>query len=195
MNSARPHLTVYLIRHAEPVRSGTIGVEENERSLSERGLVDAIRLADEFDGISLDALYSSPYRRARQTIDPLAKRRARAIETILDLRERMLSPKPLADWRTHLMRSWADFDYAPEGGETSRIAQRRVVTVLEQIEARHTAGGAVAVASHGTLIALALKAFDARVNFNFWEAMKMPAVFRLVREPGGWRIATDSPGR
>jgi 2,3-bisphosphoglycerate-dependent phosphoglycerate mutase len=191
MNSARPHLTVYLIRHAEPVRQATPGVEENDRPLSERGRADAVRLADDFDAIRLHALYSSPYPRARQTIHPLAKRRSIAIETIHDLRERMLSLEPLTDWRTHLMRSWADFDYAPEGGESGRVAQRRVLAVLEQIAARHADGGAVALASHGNLIALALNAFDARVDFDFWEAIAMPAVFKLEHDPAGWRIVTD----
>ncbi len=119
------------------------------------------------------------------------ERRGIAIETIHDLRERMLSPTPFADWRAHLMRSWSDFDYAPEGGETSRVAQRRVLAVLERVAARHADGGVIALASHGNLIALALNAFDARVDFNFWEAIKMPAVFRLVREPAGWRIVKD----
>jgi 2,3-bisphosphoglycerate-dependent phosphoglycerate mutase len=191
MSSARQHLMVYLIRHAEPVRPGTIGVEENERPLSARGRADAIRLADEFGAVHLDALYSSPYPRARQTIEPLAKRRGVAIETIHDLRERLLSPEPLADWRAHLMRSWADFEYAPEGGETSQIAQGRVLAVLEQLAARHAAGGAVALASHGNLIALALNALEPRVNFDFWEAIAMPAVFILERNSAGWRVASE----
>jgi 2,3-bisphosphoglycerate-dependent phosphoglycerate mutase len=167
MNRPRRPLTVYLIRHAEPVRPGTPGVEENERPLSERGRADAIRLADDFDSIALDALCSSPCPRARQTIEPIAEQRGIAIETIHDLRERMLTPEPLADWRAHLMRSWSDFDYAPKGGETSRIAQRRMLTALEKVAARYADGGAVAVASHGNIIALALNALDARVDFNF----------------------------
>jgi 2,3-bisphosphoglycerate-dependent phosphoglycerate mutase len=191
MSRPRQSLTVYLIRHADPVPPGTLEIEDHDRPLSERGRADAIGLADDFETITLDALYASPYPRARQTIETIAKRRGIAIETIHDLRERMLSSAPLADWRAHLMRSWADFDYAPEGGETSRIAQRRVLAVLEQIAARHSDANAVALASHGNLIALALNAFDARVDFRFWESIKMPAVFRLVREPDGWRIATD----
>ena len=70
--------------------------------------------------------YSSPYLRARQTIEPIAQARGLTIETVEDLRERLLSPADLPDWRAHLKRSWEDFDYAPAGGETSREAQARV---------------------------------------------------------------------
>jgi 2,3-bisphosphoglycerate-dependent phosphoglycerate mutase len=190
MDSRQP-VTVYLIRHAEPVPQGMPGVEENERPLSERGRGAAIRLAEDFDAIPLNALYSSPYPRARQTIEPLAARRRIDIKTIEDLRERLLSASPLVDWRSHLERSWIDFSYAPAGGETSRIAQRRIVATLEQIAARHSDGSAIALASHGNLIALALNAFDARVDFKFWEAIAMPAVFKLERDPAGWRIVTE----
>jgi 2,3-bisphosphoglycerate-dependent phosphoglycerate mutase len=180
-------LTVYLLRHAHPVPLGTIGFEENERPLSARGLADAERIAADFTG-HIDALYSSPYLRARQTIEPLARRRNLAVETIDDLRERLLSAAPLDDWCAHLQRSWTDFDYAPAGGESSRAAQVRVLAVIEHVRARHPEGGAVILASHGNLIARALHAFDSRIDFAFWEAIPTPALFKLELSSNQWRI-------
>jgi 2,3-bisphosphoglycerate-dependent phosphoglycerate mutase len=168
---------------------GTPGYEENDRPLSAHGLADAERLASDFDATRITALYSSPYPRARQTIEPIARSLNLGIETIDDLRERLLASPPLPDWREHLQRSWQNFDYVPAGGESSRDAQQRVLAVLDQIRARHTDGEAVILASHGNLIALALNAFDASVDFDFWEAIPLPAVYRLEHTPGGWRIA------
>lgn len=179
-------LTVLLIRHAEPVAPGTSEFDEYTRPLSERGFRDSHRLSDIHASTRIDAAYSSPYLRARQTIEPIARARGLAIETIDDLRERMLSPAELPDWRAHLKRAWEDFDYAPPGGETGRDAQARIVRVLDTIAARHSTG-IVILASHGNLIALALNAFMPNVDYAFWESIPMPAVFTMVRDGDRWR--------
>src|ERR1700722_10569910 len=149
----RDALTVLLVRHAEPVAPGTQGFDEFTRPLTAKGMRDAEQLREMRASTRIDAVYSSPYLRARQTIEPIAQARGLAIETVEDLRERLLSPVDLPNWRAHLKRSWNDFDYAPPGGETSREAQARVVRVLDMVAARH-AGGTVILASHGNLIAL-----------------------------------------
>lgn len=179
-------LTVLLVRHAEPIAPGTPGFDEFTRPLTEKGLRDAHELCERHASTGIDAAYSSPYLRARQTIEPIALARAIAIDTIDDLRERTYVLGELADWRTHLRRSWQDFDYAPPGGESGRVAQARIVRVLETIAMRHTAG-TVIVASHGNLIALALHAMMPDVvDYVFWESIPMPAVFTLVREGVRW---------
>jgi 2,3-bisphosphoglycerate-dependent phosphoglycerate mutase len=187
MPTNRP-LSVLLIRHAESVAPGISGFDEYSRPLTAKGMRDASQLCDTLASMRIDAAYSSPYLRARQTIEPIAQARGLAIETVENLRERLLSPVDLPDWRSHLKRSWEDFDYAPVGGETSREAQARVVRVLDTIAARHS-GGTVILASHGNLIALALNAFMPSVDYTFWESIPMPAVFRLVREETGWKVS------
>jgi 2,3-bisphosphoglycerate-dependent phosphoglycerate mutase len=186
-DDANSSLTVLLVRHAEPVKPGTAGFDEFTRPLTEKGIRDAHRLCEMHASVSIDAAYSSPYLRARQTIEPLARARKIEIATIDDLRERMLSLGEVPDWRAHLRRSWKDFDYAAPGGESGRIAQARVMRVLDTIAMRH-AGGTVIVGSHGNLIALALHAIMPEVvDYTFWEAIPMPAVFMLVREGSGWK--------
>ena len=180
--------TILLVRHAEPVKPGTAGFDEFTRPLTEKGIRDAHRLCEMRASVRIDAAYSSPYLRARQTIEPIARARGITIETIDDLRERMLSRGELSDWRTHLKRSWEDFGYALPDGETGRIAQARVMRVLEMLAMRY-AGGTVVVASHGNLIALALHAIVSDVvDYAFWEAIPMPAVFTLARDGKIWRF-------
>jgi 2,3-bisphosphoglycerate-dependent phosphoglycerate mutase len=183
-------LTVLLVRHAEPVAPGTPGYDEFTRPLTAKGMRDAEQLREMHASTRIDAAYSSPYLRARQTIEPIAQARGLAIVTIEDLRERTLSLAELPDWKTHLKRAWEDFDYAPPGGETGRIAQARVVRALDTIAWRHSAGTVIA-ASHGNLIALALHAFMPNVDYKFWESIPMPAVFTLIRGGDRWTVSTD----
>ena len=183
-------LTILLIRHAESIAPGISGFDEYNRPLTTKGIRDAQQLADTLASTRIDAAYSSPYLRARQTIEPIARSRGLTIDTIGDLRERMLSPADLPDWKAHLKRSWEDFDYAPSGGESSREAQARVVRVLDTIASRHSGGTAI-LASHGNLIALALNAFAPKVDYAFWESTPMPAVYTLIRTGTGWQYTSD----
>jgi 2,3-bisphosphoglycerate-dependent phosphoglycerate mutase len=192
MPNPNPPLTLLLIRHAESTAPGISGFDEYMRPLTAKGFRDAMELCETLSSTRIDAAYSSPYLRARQTIEPIAQARHLSIETIDDLRERLLSPSDLPDWRSHLKRSWEDFDYAPPGGETSRDAQARVLRVLDAIASRHTAG-TVILASHGNLIALALNAFMPNVNYEFWESLPMPAVFTLIRDGDRWRSVKPNP--
>jgi 2,3-bisphosphoglycerate-dependent phosphoglycerate mutase len=185
-----PSLTALLIRHAESLAPGTSGLDEYTRPLTAKGLRDAAQLSDTLSSTRVDAAYSSPYLRARQTIEPIAQARGLAVETVDDLRERLLSPADLPNWREHLKRSWNDFDYAPPGGETSRDAQARVLGVLDTIASRHDAG-TVILASHGNLIALALHAFMPNVDYAFWESIPMPAVFTLIRYADRWTVSAE----
>jgi 2,3-bisphosphoglycerate-dependent phosphoglycerate mutase len=189
MDTDSARLILFLVRHAAPVPPGTEGHEENERPLSEAGRAAALALADELAPQRPVALYSSPYPRARQTIEPLAERLGAKIETIDDLRERLLFPEPRKTWREELQRSWEDFDYRLDGGESSRDAQLRVLRVLNDIRARHESG-VVVLASHGNLIALALNAMVPRVDFDFWESIPLPAVYRVEFVLGRWRVAS-----
>jgi 2,3-bisphosphoglycerate-dependent phosphoglycerate mutase len=187
---AAESLTILLVRHAAPIPPGTPGVEDNDRPLASKGLQDAERLADWRGAVRIDKIYSSPYRRAFQTLEPLAKRRGLTIETVPDLRERhfMIPGTPDHEWKPQLERSWRDFDYAPPGGETGRIAGR-IINVLEHLRSRHSSGTVIA-GSHGNLIALALNAIDSRLSFEFWAAMPMPAVYELRWTEDGWRIVS-----
>jgi 2,3-bisphosphoglycerate-dependent phosphoglycerate mutase len=183
------HAQILLVRHAEPVRPGTPGFAEDDRPLPQNGLQQADELAQSLAAEPLVAIYSSPYLRARQTAEPIAARHGLAVESIDDLRERMLSPDSLPIWREELQRSFCDFDYAPPGGETSRAAQIRVLNVLGAVARRHPAASVV-LASHGNLITLALAAVETSIGFDFWLKLPMPALYRLRFEKNRWRIVS-----
>ena len=170
---------ILLVRHAEPVPPGDPRFEENDRPLSKAGRAAAEQLALELADEVITAIWSSPYPRARQTVEPLARRTGIAIETVDDLRERLLSPGPLPDWRDHLERTWLDDGHRLPDGESSAQAAERVNRVVAAAE-RAAGDGTVVLASHGNLIALALRTIHPAVDMAFWEAIPMPAVYRLA---------------
>jgi 2,3-bisphosphoglycerate-dependent phosphoglycerate mutase len=183
-------LDVILVRHATPVTPYSPGWEErdDDRPLTGEGRQQASELADELERYGLTAVYSSPFLRALETVEPTARRRGLEVTILPDLRERLLAPGRTPDWEEHYRRSWADPDYVLPGGESGRQAQRRGMAMLDLLRARHPDGGTVLVGSHGNLMALVLQALEPEVGYDFWAAMPMPAVYHLEHDGIGWRV-------
>ncbi|MBN8826002.1 MULTISPECIES: phosphoglycerate mutase family protein [unclassified Spirosoma] len=60
--------TVYIVRHAEKVS------EADTTNLTPAGYARAAALADQLGNASIDSIFTTPYRRTRQTAQPLATR-------------------------------------------------------------------------------------------------------------------------
>lgn len=183
-------LDVLLVRHAAPVPPGSPDWEErdDDRPLTAEGHWAAEELADELEPFVITSVYSSPYTRAVETVTPTANRRMLEVQLLPDLRERRLSRALTADWSDQLARSWADPDYALDGAESGRQAQRRAMAVLDLLRARHADGGRLLIGSHGNLISLVLQAFEPGVDHAFHLAMPMPAIYHLQHDGIGWRV-------
>jgi 2,3-bisphosphoglycerate-dependent phosphoglycerate mutase len=166
-----------LIRHCES--SG----QAPGAPLTEAGEGAARALADRLVALAPDAVYSSPYRRARSTVAPFAERAGLPIVEVEGLHERILSAAPLADWLEHIRRSYEDIDHrAGEGGETLREIETRGCAALADIAG---AGHALPVAvSHGNLISAILRAADPSFGFNEWRAMRNPDLFEIRMQSG-----------
>ncbi len=183
-------LDLRLVRHASPVDVGAPGYEnrDDERPLTEEGRRAAEELADELEPYVITSVYSSPYTRAVETVTPTARRRELEVHILPDLRERRLTLAPTPDWAEHLRRAWADPDYAVEGAESGRQAQRRAMALLDLLRTRHADGGRLLIGSHGNLISLLLQAFEPGVDHEFHMAMPMPAIYHLQHDGIGWRV-------
>jgi 2,3-bisphosphoglycerate-dependent phosphoglycerate mutase len=161
-----------LIRHCES--SG----QAPDAPLTEAGARAAEALADRLAVLAPDAVYSSPYLRARTTVQPFADRAGLAIVEDARLHERVLSATPLDDWLDHVRRSYEDLDHvAGAGGESLRATQTRALAALADIVAR--GHHLPAVASHGNLISSVLRAADPEFGFEAWRGLKNPDLFEL----------------
>ena len=181
-------LDVLLVRHAEAVPFGVSGVADTERPLSEGGRAAAVELAEALDGWAITAVYSSPHRRALETVAVLADRRRLEVQVLDDLRERVLSLEPHDAWQESLSRAWAEPDWSLPGAESGRVAQRRAVATLDLLRARHADGGRIVLGSHGNLISLILQQLEPGVDMAFHLAMPTPAIYRLTHDGLRWRV-------
>lgn len=82
---------IYLLRRAESTVSPD--VSESDWSLNETGKQQTQALVDRLAGCRIDALCSSPYRRAVATVKPLAADRDLSVRTDARLRKRELTDR------------------------------------------------------------------------------------------------------
>jgi 2,3-bisphosphoglycerate-dependent phosphoglycerate mutase len=161
----------YLVRHAHAGWT-----PDENRPLSAQGRADAGQVADVLVGFPITAIYSSPARRAWETVAPLAARLGLPVHAVPDLRERKLCAGAVDDFFAAVRATWADPSFAHPGGESNAAAQRRGVAVIQGLMERHPTGHVV-LGTHGNLLALVLQHFDAGVDFAFWRSLTMPDVY------------------
>lgn len=65
---------IYLVRHAHAGKRSEWDAEDELRPLSPKGWRQARAIADQLADAGIDLLWSSPYVRCRQTLEPLAER-------------------------------------------------------------------------------------------------------------------------
>lgn len=168
---------VYLVRHCQSTGQAP------HAPLTELGKQQAIALADWFRERPIERIISSPLTRAYQSILPLSEQLGLTIEVDDRLIERVLSSVSLDNWRERLAETFADLDLSFEGGESSRIAMARGVAVVNQ--AIEQTKNPVVIVTHGNLMALILKHFDAQVGYTTWENLQNPDVYSLQMSDEG----------
>lgn len=166
---------LYFVRHAHSVYTP----DERQRPLSEKGRADAEKVKEALKNQGIDRVLSSPYKRAIETVEPLAGVIGVPIELVEDLRERQLSGGPVEDFATAIERVWADETYAFGGGESNEAAKERGVSAtLEVLESYP--GERIAIGTHGNLMVLVMKHFDQRYGLEFWRELAMPDIYCLI---------------
>jgi 2,3-bisphosphoglycerate-dependent phosphoglycerate mutase len=137
----------------------------------------------------ITAVFSSPYRRALETVQPIASTHTLPVETMDDLRERRLSPSTLAEpaFLEALHRSRADPAFALPGGESSNDVRLRALRALEKIRLDTPSGIAVA-GTHGGLISILR--WHLGEEFTIEDALgePMPAIYPFRWDSDRWRI-------
>jgi 2,3-bisphosphoglycerate-dependent phosphoglycerate mutase len=169
---------IYMVRHAHSV----FNLEEEEiRSLSVRGMADAERVREIMLNEKIDAIYSSSYTRAIQTVQPLADALHLDIQADERFRERDLAAKDhVLDHPEDAMKMvFADADYAFPGGESNNEVKARGTAALKEILHKHR-GEKVAVGIHGHVMTIILGAFDSAYGtLDFWRGTTKPDIYKL----------------
>lgn len=126
------------------------------------------------------AIYSSTYKQAIETVEPLAQTLGLSIQLDKRLIERKLSSQSISDqaFEATLKQLWKNPAISLPGGESNLTAQKRALSFLQDLEKLHQ-NEHIIISSHGNLICILLNYFDDTINYNFWKQLPMPAVLVL----------------
>ena len=169
---------IYFVRHAE---SPFIEGKERSRALSVQGSLAAERVKEMLLNEGIDAILSSPYQRAKDTVQPLADALGLPIAEQEDLRERMAG-----DFLGHSFldakRNCSRIRPTPSR-KSGKAAQSRALRAFEEI--LNTYGGKrVAIGTHGDIMTLMLQHYDERFDYHFWLGTTLPDIYRAEFEEG-----------
>ncbi|KPN95919.1 histidine phosphatase family protein [Lysinibacillus sp. ZYM-1] len=165
---------IYIIRHC--LAEG----QSPDAPLTQTGMKQAESLADFFKDITIHRILSSPFLRAVQSIESVSERKDIKVEIDKRLSERLLSTKDLPDWYEKLQATFLDMSLKFDGGESSKDAMERIVSVVEEVFARNVEN--TLIVSHGNIIALLLKHYNNDIDFQCWQKLSNPDVFLLQVE-------------
>ncbi|MEH7299261.1 histidine phosphatase family protein [Neobacillus drentensis] len=171
---------IFVVRHCEAEG------QPREARLTDKGVQQAAELAEFFSKIKINRIVSSPFVRAIYSVSPLAELKQIEVETDERLSERILSTKVLEDWLQKLQATYNDLDLKFNGGESTREAMARVVSVVEEVlngEAENTL-----IVTHGNLMSLLLKNYQSDFGFVQWQKLSNPDVFLLEFEENEVRL-------
>lgn len=164
---------IYIVRHCQAHG------QPAEAQLTEEGFKQAEELARFFSNKPVDGIIASPFLRAIQSVEPLSKAKDLSIEVDDRLAERTLSSVDLPDWMEKLKATYEDLELKFEGGESSREAMDRIVSVVE--EAFETDAENIVVVTHGNIMSLLLRNYQESFGFEDWKNLRNPDVFLLSR--------------
>ncbi len=158
--------------------------------LSARGRGEAEQLADRLRAVKLDAIYSSPLRRAKETAVVLAAHRRRVS---LDIEERVVEVS-YGDWEgkrhaeveeddPEALTGWTAGRTSPPGGEARISLMLRVGGFLNDVVGQ----GTVAVVTHKEVIRAGAIALGLLRPADYLVLdVLCGSIFSAVGEPGAW---------
>ena len=180
-------MEIVLIRHGLPMRVETKDGVAADPSLSRIGLMQAAEAADWLVGIKIEAIYSSPLQRARETAEPFAQRSRLEIMIEDDVSEFDRDSStyiPMEELKAQDYEAWKAFVDGGYGDDVDMLAfQATVVRGVESIIERHS-GERVAVFCHGGVV-------------NMWASHVLgmpPRLFADVRYASASRFLCASTG-
>ena len=157
-------MELLLIRHAEPVRIGPgTATGPADPHLTERGRLQAERLAAWLVDEPVQAVLSSPLRRARDTAAPIGRVLGADVEGVDGLMEYdaqadfYIPVEELRETRDHHWTAMIEGRWDELGGEPPEQFRARIVPCVDAIVERFP-GGTVAAVCHGGVINVYLAA-------------------------------------
>lgn len=172
---------LYLLRHGENPSNldKQFSNRRVDHPLTQKGVLQAEQTADFFAKQGLDAVYSSPLKRAKQTAGIIAGRLGLEVTIMEAFREidvGLLEGRPAtpADWAYHarMMNAWFDGDHGaafPEGESYDDLWARMNDGLMTATAGRE--GQRILVVGHGGILTVTLKDLCPDVDVEWLRAM------------------------
>lgn len=156
--------TVYFIRHAQPNKNNH---DDLTRELTAQGMEDRKQVTAFLLDKQITAVFSSPYKRAVDTVKHFADSVGLTIQLDNDFRERKVAETWITDlqFSDFTARQWADFSYKFPTGECLREVQARNIAALNRVLTTH-AGQNIVIGTHGTALGTILAYYDSAFGYE-----------------------------
>jgi broad specificity phosphatase PhoE len=128
---------IAFVRHGEtpPNRAGLL-LGRSDAALTDKGLVQAERLAAAFSGFDVARVLTSPLRRACDTAAPVAAACGRSVEVddrLIEIDYGEWEGRPFADLDPDVVARWRrDGGFVPPGGESLEVVAGRVASFCDE---------------------------------------------------------------
>lgn len=172
--------TVYYVRHAEPNYANH---NDQLRELTPKGLKDRELVTAFLSDKQIDAVLSSPYKRAIDTVQGIADICHTEILPIGDFRERRVGAEWIDDFDVFSQKQWADFHYKLPGGESLlEVQQRNIQALFRALDCYENKS--IVIGGHGTALSTIIHFFDHSFCYESFRkiADKMPWVVKFTFE-------------
>ena len=171
---------IYLIRHGKAAMEG----HDIERVLDEDGKVQAISLCKKIKEQFKDKkmkIFSSPFKRAMQTIESLSKEMNIQIMETASLEEIKMGKDPQLSKHQIIEKMWADDNFKTENGISQSEHFNIIKDELNKIfNDFYNNEHDLILVSHGNSIGIILKYFfDIQFKFEDWKKISMPDMYYL----------------
>jgi 2,3-bisphosphoglycerate-dependent phosphoglycerate mutase len=165
---------IYFIRHSVP----DLSIKDDLlRPLTIDGINKANELVKLFENIQIDKIYSSPYKRTLQTLEPISVYKNMNINIIEDFRERKISNDWIDNFNEYCKNQWEDFSYKLENGESLSEVQFRNVQALNKILVENS-GKIILIGTHGTALSTIINFYDNTYQYD--EFMKIVGLMPYI---------------
>lgn len=159
---------IYFVRHAKPDFSVH---DDLTRPLTDKGIIDSKNICEFLKEKSINKIYSSPYKRAIDTIKELAQNLNIKIEVVDDFRERKISNIWIEDFNKFSKSQWENFEYKLNDGESLNEVQSRNIKALHKI-LNENSNQNIVIGTHRTALSTIINYYDKTFDYLSFTKIK-----------------------
>ena len=154
--------SVYFVRHSQADSSIN---DQRTRPLTKKGMHDRQLVTHYLKDKGIDTVYSSPYKRAIDTISDFASANNLPIETLEDFRGLRVDSAWIDNYRSFFEKYWFDFSYSYLDGENFSELRTRNISLVEHIVKKNR-GKNIVISTHSVSLAVIISYYDSTFCFE-----------------------------